>query len=164
VISLKKFEAFAGQFDMAHPAGFGRADQQRSAVAVEVGDMHPGKLAISGAAQQRIAHDHAQGLRAGVDQPLAFIAVEIADPRGIHLTERGDATPCIIRGRPALAPRMVEGGFQHCQHAVRGGAATALSFGIVRGLAHLLSFPRPVAEPWGCRGDVHVPLTKPHPG
>ena len=48
---VEEFEALAGQFDMAHLAGLGRADQQRSAIAVEIGDMHPGKLAVPGAAQ-----------------------------------------------------------------------------------------------------------------
>jgi hypothetical protein len=47
------------------------------------------------------------------------------------ITERLDATPCLVTGHLVVAPRLVKRGFQHtAKHLVGGGSARPLHFGI----------------------------------
>ena len=75
--------------------------------------------------QKRSTNNFTEVRRASVDEAALLVLREISDHRCVHPLERRDAAPRVVRRHDAFTPRMVEGGLQDSQYAVRRSSAFA---------------------------------------
>ena len=72
-----------------------------------IADPEIGKFAIATTGCQRRPNEVSELGFARVDEPARFIDLEVANPGGVRLFERGNTTPSVIRSDLALAPSHV---------------------------------------------------------